>query len=45
MLFGWLVVLVASIIALRQHTDGDTFTGVALGLVAGWNYRGRRLRS
>ena len=42
LLWAWVAVLVVSIIALRQHTDSDTLTGVVLGFIAGWSFRRRQ---
>lgn len=35
----WVVLICISIVALRQHTDGDMLIGVLLGLVATFVYR------
>lgn len=38
-LIGWLLVIFVSIVALRQHTDGDMLAGVGLGCLSAWRLR------
>lgn len=39
LLVVWLLIIFVSIVALRQHTDGDMLAGIGLGCLSAWRLR------